>query len=160
MNISEAFDAFSKTLDDIAGAQDIAGLSYETSVTLCDSELQPIGDGNAELAALIAGVIVISCEGEDRTVEFEGAIPVIDGEVISDEMIREVATMRASVKEFLSRLNTEEPIASAFSAILDEETATDDIEPVRQFNNKPFYIGAALMFIVLIAVLLLMGRMF
>ena len=92
--------------------------------------------------------------------EFEGAIPVIDGEVISDEMIREVATMRASVKEFLSRLNTEEPIASAFSAILDEETAADDIEPVRQFNNKPFYIGAALMFIVLIAVLLLMGRMF
>lgn len=160
MNFKEALDAFSKTLDDIASAAERAGLSCETSVALCDSELQPIGEDDGELAALIAGVIVISCEGEDRTVEFEGAIPVIEGEVISEEMIREVATMRSSVNEFLSRLNPEQSVASAFSAILDEETATDESEPPKQFNNKPFYIGAVLMFAVLIIILLLIGRIF
>ena len=159
MNIYEAYDAFSKTLDDIASAAISAGLGATVEVSVCDSELQPIGEEIYDTAALIAGKITLSSEQDERTVEFEGAIPVQDGTVISDEMISEVTEIRASVKDFLARLEGAASAAEAFTAVCDEETEEAEEPQIRTFNNKPLYVGAAVLFIALAVILLLIGKL-
>ena len=166
MNLTEIFEGFEKTLYDIAEGAEARGLMTSVEATFCDRDLQPLGKDCTERAELIAGEIAIFIEGDDRRCEFECAIPIIEGNISSDEVVSELSAMRANVADFLARLDTGKPLSEAFAEICNKETEEipDDLfgapEEVPVRSNTSFYITASVLFAVLILVLFLIGRIF
>ena len=155
MNVYEAKEAFTNTVESIIAPLAELGLSTDTRYYFSDRELVEIPETEAERAAVIAAEVRI-CHPETKDeLMFESAVAVEGGEVLNDEIIREATTLRESVSQLREALQNNERVGDAFASIIPPEDVPE-VEPAR--DNKMFYIGGAIVAAVVILVILLIGR--
>ena len=157
MNINEAREALALTLTDIAGAAIEKGLTAETKCFIADHDLNELSDERIASAVLIAGEILIGEEGSEEKLLLECAVSVNDGEVTSEDMLREVNTLRESMKDLCDKLDEKGNAKDAFTAVTPEEEIP---EPPRVYDNKRFYIACGVGALVIIALVLIVGGLF
>lgn len=161
MNIKEAFEALGATLENIADTARASGLSATTHCILATHDMEELSvDGEVSRAALIAGEITLGADGTEEKMLFECALSISDGEVSSDEMAAEIKSVRANVREICDKLDLSLPINEAFASVCDAESPDEDETPAPARSNKVFYITAAVMFIFLIVIMILIGKVF
>lgn len=157
MNIHEAREALALTLTDIAGQAAAKGLETETKCFVADHDLNELSDENIAAAVLIAGEIVIAAPNSEQKLLLECAVSVNDGDVTPEDMLREVNTLRESMKDFCDSLDEKGNAEDAFAAVAPEE---EEPEAPRVYDNKRFYIACGVGAIVLIALMLIIGGLF
>ena len=157
MNIKEAREALALTLTDIAGAAIEKGLTAETKCFIADHDLNELSDETIASAVLIAGEILIGEDGSEEKLLLECAVSVNDGEVTSEDMLREVNTLRESMKDLCDKLDEKGNAKDAFTAVTPEEEIP---EPPRVYDNKRFYIACGVGALVIIALVLIVGGLF
>ena len=124
MNIKEAREALALTLTDIAGGAIEKGLTAQTKCFIADHDLNELSDDNIGSAVLIAGEILVGTEGSEEKLLLECAVCVNDGEVTSEDMLREVNTLRESMKELCEKLDEKGNAEEAFAAVVPESIST------------------------------------
>ena len=157
MTVIEAREALTLTLRDIAGGATEKNLTADIRCFIADHDLNALSDDNLAEAALVAGEITIGKDDIEEKLVLECAVSVNDGEVSSEEMLREVNVMRDSMKELCEKMNESESAADAFNAVVPEEEAP---APVHVYDNKKFYIACGIGAAVLIVLVLLIGGLF
>ena len=157
MNIKEAREALALTLTDIAGGAIEKGLTAQTKCFIADHDLNELSDDNIGSAVLIAGEILVGTEGSEQKLLLECAVCVNDGEVTSEDMLREVNTLRESMKELCEQLDEKGNAEEAFAAVVPEEELP---EPPRVYDNRRFYIACGVGALVLVALILIVGGLF
>ena len=157
MKINEAREALALTLTDIAKIAEQKELSAETKCFIADRDLNELSDENAASAVLIAGEILVGADDSEEKLLLECAVCVNDGEVTSEDMLREVNTMRESMRELCEKLDEKGNAKDAFIAVSPEEEAP---VPPRVYDNKNFYIACGIGACVIIALLLIIGGLF
>lgn len=150
MKTIESRDALAAALNNIAELATENGLKAETRCFIADHDLIELSEDELSAAALIAGEITVSADGTDEKMLLECALSVTDGEVSDDEIISEVGTLRANMKEICSKVSELGNAKDAFEALSPEEPEAKE-EP--KYDNKRFYIIAS---IVAVAVIVLM----
>ena len=156
MTVTEAMQAFTKTVESIVQPLTDRGLAVDKRFYYANRELNEIGsDRCAEAAVIAAEVRVVDTESHAE-IMFEAAVAIEDGDVLNDEIVREATTMRANVKELIEALETSENTTEAFSSLIPVE----DEEPVKpvQHNNVPYYIGGAVVVVLILLAALLFGK--
>lgn len=153
MNITEAKNALYNALESISEEATSRGMKSEVRCFVADHDLVEV-DESSPKATLIAGEIrVTSEEKADKEILLECALSVEDGEVSNEEILREVNTMRGSMKEIA---DTFDSVGSAGGTIesIEKEQEIEMPEP-KIFDNKNFYIyggiaAAAILILVLL----------
>lgn len=156
MTVTEAMQAFTRTVDSIVDPLTERGLLIDKKFYYADRELNEITTDRCGEATVIAAEVRIVEQESHAEMMFEAAVAIDDGEVLNDEIVREATTMRANVKELIEALDTNENAAEAFSSLI----PTDDEEPVKpvQHNNVPYYIGGAVIVVLILLAALLFGK--
>lgn len=157
MNVTEAREALALTLTDIAKAAEEKGLSAETKCFIADRDLNELPEDNTSSAVIIAGEILIGANDSEQKLLLECAVSVNDGEVAPDDMLREVNTLRESMKELCDKLDEKGNAEDAFVAVSPEEEMP---EPPRVYDNKRFYISCGIGALALLTLVLIIGALF
>ena len=153
MNITEAKSALYNALKNVSEDAASRGMTAEVKCFVADHDLTEVSEDSPK-AVLIAGEITVtSDEKKDKEILLECAISVEDGEVANDEILREVNTIRASMKEVCDTFDTVGSAEGTFDSIEKEQEVPMPEEKV--FDNKQFYIwgsiaAAAVLLLVLI----------
>ncbi|MBE6537445.1 MAG: hypothetical protein E7673_05775 [Ruminococcaceae bacterium] len=153
MNITESKNALYEALKNVSEDAVKRGMKAEVRCFVADHDLMEVSEDSPK-ATLIAGEITVtSDENEDKEILLECALSVEDGEVSSEEMLREVNTIRGSMKEICETFDS---VGSAGGTIesIEKEQQVDMPEP-KVFDNKNFYIyGGIAAAVVLILVII------
>ena len=157
MNIKEAQEALTLTLEDVAKSAAERGLTATVECFTADRDLNRISDGNTDAAVIIAGEITVGAPDSEEKLLLECAVGINNGEVIPEDMLREVDTIRESMKELCETFDEKGNAAEAFAAMLPEE---EEPEQPRVYDNKRFYIACGIGAVVLIALVLIIGALF
>ena len=157
MTVIEAREALALTLKDIAANATEKNLNADTKCFIADHDLLELSEDNCADAALVAGEITISQDGLEEKLVLECAVSVTDGEVSSEEMLREVNVIRESMRELCEKINETDSAEDAFNAIVPEEEAPT---MPKIYDNKRFYIACGIGAATLIALVLLIGALF
>ena len=157
MNINEAREALALTLTDIAKSATDKGLTAETECFIADHDLNRLSDDTLDRAVIIAGEILVGASDSEEKLLLECAVGINDGEVAPEDMLREVNTLRGSMKELCERLDEKESATEAFESVVPEEELP---EQPKVYDNKRFYIACGVGALVLIALVLIVGGLF
>ena len=157
MTIVEAREALRLALEDIAKSATEKQLTADVKCFIADHDLTELAPENFEKAALVAGEILVGAANSEEKLMLECALSVTDGEISSDEILREVNTVRESMKELCEKLDESENPSEAFLAVAPEEEIP---EPAHTYDNKRFYIACGIGAAVLIALVLIIGAIF
>ena len=157
MKIIEARDALAVTLDSISKQAAEKNLTVNVRCFIADHDLNELSEEDLGKAALIAGEIAVNEAGSEEKLLLECALSITEGEVSAEEMLREVATIRESMKELCEKLDEAESTSEAFDAVLPEP---EEPEPIHVYDNKKFYIASAIGAGVIILLVLLIGGLF
>ena len=142
MNITESKNALYEALTNVCKEAESRGMKTEVKCFVADHDLNEVTEDSPK-AQLIAGEITVtSDEKEDRAILLECALSVEDGEVSSDEMLREVNNIRTSMKEICATFDEVGGAANTFNSI--EKEQEPDIPEPKIFNNKDFYIWGSI----------------
>ena len=156
MTVTEAMQAFTRTVESIVDPLTERGLVVDKRFYYANRELDEIKcDRCAEAAVIAAEVRIVDTESHAE-IMLEAAVAIEDGDVLNDEIVREATTMRANVKELIEALETSETTAEAFSSLV----PIDDEEPIKpvQHNNLPYYVGGAVVVVLILLFALLFGK--
>lgn len=148
MNITESKNALCEALKNVSEEAVKRGMTAEVNCFVADHDLVEVSEDSPK-ATLIAGEIRITAdEKAEKEILLECALSVEDGEVSPEEMLREVNTMRSSMKEICETFDS---VGSAESTIdsIEKEQQVDMPEP-KVFNNKDFYIYGGIIAVIAI----------
>ena len=153
MNVTESKNALFEALKNISEEAVSRGMKADVRCFVADHDLNEV-DENSPKATLVAGEIAItSDEKADKEILLECAISVEDGEVSSEEILREVNTIRSSMKELCDTFDTLGSAGSTIDSIEKEQTV--EMPEPKVFDNKQFYIwGSVIAAAALILVLI------
>lgn len=151
MNVTESKNALYEALKNVSEDAVSRGMTANVRCFVADHDLNEVDEGDPK-ASLIAGEIRISSdEKADKEILLECALSVENGEVSSDEILREVNTMRGSMKEICDTFDNLGDAKNTFDTI--EKEQQPDIPEPKVFDNKQFYIwGSVVAAIALILV--------
>lgn len=157
MKINEAREALALTLTDIAKDAEQKGLTAETKCFIADRDLAELSNENTDSAVIIAGEILVGVQGSEQKLLLECAVCINDGEVAPEDMLREVNTMRESMKELCEKLDEKGSAEEAFAAVAPEE---EPPAPERVYDNKRFYISCGIGAVIILVLVLIIGGLF
>ena len=154
MNITEAKNALCEALKNVSEDAINRGMEAEVRCFTANRDLEEVDESDPK-AFLIAGEITVTSEEKaDKQIVLECALSVEDGEVSSDEILREVNNIRNSMKEVCETFDNVGNAESTFDAI--EKDQELPVEEPKTFDNKQFYIwGSVIAGIALLLTLLL-----
>ena len=155
MNITESKSALYEALKNISADAESRGMTAEVRCFIADHDLNEVKEDDPK-AVLIAGEISLtSNENEEKKILLECALSVEDGEVSSDEMLREVNTIRGSMKEVCDTFDNVGDAEGTFNAI--EEEQTPKMPEPKVFDNTQFYIYGGIAIAAVIILLIIFG---
>lgn len=138
MNITESKNALYEALKNVSEDAVSRGMKADVRCFVADHDLEEVSEDNPK-ATLIAGEITItSDEKADKEILLECALSVEDGEVSPEEMLREVNTIRSSMKEICDTFDSVGNAEGTFNSIEKEQEV--QIPEPKVFDNKKFYI--------------------
>ncbi len=154
MKIIEARDALVNTLKNIKEENAAKGIITEYKCFASDRDLIEV-DIDDKNAALIAGEISFGAGGTDEKIILECAVCISDGEVIEDEVIGAVTSLRDSLHEFYAKIDEAGSVVKALEEIYQE--ADEPAPEIKTYDNKKFYIYGGII-IALVAVILILTK--
>ena len=148
MKVTEAREALIKTIDDAIASLKEKGLEVEKNCFLADRDLLPTK--GEEGASLIVADITVCAPDTDEKVIMECAVSIEEGEVLNDEIIREITLLRQNIKEITDKIDEVGSAKDAFAILAKEEEPEVADAPVA--SNKSFYIYAGIAAIVILII--------
>ena len=156
MNVKDAKAALICACEDLVKEANDKKLNADYRCFTANIDLEEI-DENAENVALIAAEISVGAENSEKAVILESAVSVSDGDVVDDEILREVSTLRENLKEVFAKVDESNDANAAFDAI--EEETSLPIPEQKVYDNKKFYIYASI-FAAAVIIVLLLSKLF
>ena len=154
MNITEAKNALCEALKNVCEDAENRGMKTEVKCFVADHDLNEVSEDSPKAQLISGEITVTSDENQEKAILLECALSVEDGEVSNEEMLREVNTMRQSMKEVCNTFDEVGSAESTFTSI-EKEQEVPMPEP-KVFNNRDFYIyGSIIAGIALILALIL-----
>ncbi len=142
MKITESKNALYEALKNVSEDAINRGMKAEVKVFVADHDLNEVSEDSPK-AVLIAGEIsVTSDEKSDKQILLECALSIEDGEVANDEILREVNTIRGSMKEVCDTFDSVGNAENTFDSIEKEQTV--EMPEPKVFDNKQFYIWGSI----------------
>ena len=142
MKVTESKNALYEALKNVSEDAINLGMKAEVKVFVADHDLNEVSEDSPK-AVLIAGEIsVTSDEKSDKQILLECALSIEDGEVSNDEILREVNTIRGSMKEVCDTFDSVGSAENTFDSIEKEQTV--EMPEPKVFDNKQFYIWGSI----------------
>lgn len=157
MTVIEARDALLLALEDISKKAIEKGLTADVKCFIADHDLNELSPDDLSKAALVSGEISVGTEKSEEKLVLECALSITDGDISSEEMLREVNVMRCSMTELCEKLDETGSAEEAFTAVAPEEEIP---EAPRTYDNKRFYIACSIGAAALIVLILIIGALF
>ena len=153
MRITEASDALLFAMKDIAKGATEKGLKTEIDCYLANRDLERLTEADDSAVRVVAAEMTVSSDETEEKIVLECALSVEDGEVQADEMLREVNTLRDSMREILEKLDAYGNAKDAFAEICKPEDEEVDNSP--KYDNKTFYIAATAIVLAIFIIILI-----
>lgn len=142
MKVTESKNALFEALKNVSEDAINRGMKADVKVFVADRDLNEVSEDSPK-AVLIAGEIsVTSDEKSDKQILLECALSIEDGEVANDEILREVNTIRGSMKEICETFDNVGNAENTFDSIEKEQTV--EMPEPKTFDNKQFYIWGSI----------------
>ncbi len=156
MNVNEAKEALINTVDSILAPLTERGLTVDSRYFFSDRDLIEISEDYTPTAAILACETRVCDPETHEELAFEAAVAIDGGEILNDEIAREAATLRESVRELLAALDEHETVKDAFEAIIPKND--DERETAPAPSNLFYYVGGGIIVVLIILAALLFGR--
>ena len=142
MNITESKNALYEALKNVCEEAESRGMKTKVRCFVADHDLNEVTEDSPKAQLISGEITVTSDEKDDRAILLECALSVEDGEVSSEEMLREVNTIRTSMKEICATFDEVGGATDTFNSIEKEQTV--EVPEQKVFNNKDFYIWGSI----------------
>ena len=136
MNVIEAKSAFLRTCEALCDEAREKGFIASFKCLATDRDLREV-EIESESAAVLSAELTIEKDESQRAIVLECAVAVDGGEVSEDEMLREIGSFKANVKDYYEKIEN----AGVEGALDEVASETEEKKPEEKvYDNKMFYI--------------------